>query len=67
MNFLVCDVDWLQGAGGSPACPRHLGNIWVRLLSLLPVLLSLRCLKAWSLRFLPLKPTALPLPVWYWA
>ncbi|WP_313506837.1 hypothetical protein [Stutzerimonas nitrititolerans] len=27
MNFLVCDVDWLQGAGGSPVCPGQLGNI----------------------------------------
>lgn len=27
MNFLVCDVDWLQGAAGSPVCPGQLGNI----------------------------------------
>jgi len=24
MNFLACDVDWLQGAGGSPVCPGQL-------------------------------------------
>lgn len=26
MNFLACDVDWLQGAGGSPVCPGQLAS-----------------------------------------
>lgn len=24
MNFLACDADWLQGAGGSPVCSGQL-------------------------------------------